>query len=81
MHKHIYIFIIIFHLEKILDELSIWSLSFVDDVFKIIDCQFRALSDQLYRTPEHHKVVRKQVVQQVGSSNFIFTSVCIELMS
>lgn len=27
--------------------------------------QFRALSDQFYRTPEHHKFVRQQVVRQV----------------
>ncbi|KAK4419217.1 OVARIAN TUMOR DOMAIN-containing deubiquitinating enzyme 10 [Sesamum alatum] len=29
------------------------------------NCQFRALSDQFYRTPEHHKFVRKQVVRQL----------------
>lgn len=29
------------------------------------NCQFRALSDQLYRTPEHHKFVRKVVVKQL----------------
>ena len=28
--------------------------------------QFRALSDQLYRSPEHHSAVREQVVNQVG---------------
>ncbi|RZR80893.1 hypothetical protein BHM03_00007001 [Ensete ventricosum] len=28
--------------------------------------QFRALSDQLYQTPEHHEFVRQQVVDQVG---------------
>lgn len=27
--------------------------------------QFRALSDQFYRSPEHHKFVRQQVVRQV----------------
>ncbi|RRT70692.1 hypothetical protein B296_00001754 [Ensete ventricosum] len=27
--------------------------------------QFRALSDQLYQTPEHHEFVRQQVVDQV----------------
>ncbi|WOG96497.1 hypothetical protein DCAR_0415833 [Daucus carota subsp. sativus] len=31
------------------------------------NCQFRALSDQLYRTPEHHKSVRRQVVNQLKS--------------
>ncbi|CAM6098513.1 unnamed protein product [Calypogeia fissa] len=29
------------------------------------NCQFRALSDQLYRTPEHHKFVRKSIVTQL----------------
>ncbi|XP_037482527.1 uncharacterized protein LOC119361415 [Triticum dicoccoides] len=28
------------------------------------NCQFRALSDQFYRTPEHHRFVRQQVVNQ-----------------
>ncbi|RRT70778.1 hypothetical protein B296_00035479, partial [Ensete ventricosum] len=32
----------------------------------LISFQFRALSDQLYRSPEHHKFVRQQVVDQVG---------------
>ncbi|XP_022730765.1 OTU domain-containing protein DDB_G0284757-like isoform X2 [Durio zibethinus] len=31
------------------------------------NCQFRALSDQLYLTPENHEVVRKQVVNQLKS--------------
>ncbi|GLT66812.1 hypothetical protein SLA2020_391590 [Shorea laevis] len=31
------------------------------------NCQFRALSDQLYRSPEHHKFVREQVVSQLKS--------------
>ncbi|CAA2969015.1 Hypothetical predicted protein [Olea europaea subsp. europaea] len=29
------------------------------------NCQFCALSDQFYRTPEHHKFVRQQVVHQL----------------
>ncbi|KAL8516641.1 hypothetical protein ACS0TY_015052 [Phlomoides rotata] len=29
------------------------------------NCQFRALSDQFYRSPEHHKFVRQQVVRQL----------------
>ena len=28
--------------------------------------QFRALSDQLYKSPEYHKHVRKDIVKQVG---------------
>lgn len=30
--------------------------------------QFRALSDQLYRTPEHHEFVRQQIIAQVNFS-------------
>ncbi|KAJ0243941.1 OVARIAN TUMOR DOMAIN-containing deubiquitinating enzyme 9 [Hirschfeldia incana] len=30
------------------------------------NCQFRALSDQLYRSPEHHSAVREQVVNQLA---------------
>uniref|UniRef100_A0A0D6QWB6 ubiquitinyl hydrolase 1 n=1 Tax=Araucaria cunninghamii TaxID=56994 RepID=A0A0D6QWB6_ARACU len=29
------------------------------------NCQFRALSDQLYNSPDHHKHVRKEVVKQL----------------
>lgn len=31
------------------------------------NCQFRSLSDQIYRTPEHHKFVREQVINQLNS--------------
>ncbi|XP_071934869.1 OVARIAN TUMOR DOMAIN-containing deubiquitinating enzyme 9 isoform X3 [Coffea arabica] len=31
------------------------------------NCQFRSLSDQIYRTPEHHKFVRQQIVTQLQS--------------
>ncbi|GAA0183683.1 cysteine protease [Lithospermum erythrorhizon] len=31
------------------------------------NCQFRALSDQFYRTPAHHKFVRQQVINQLRS--------------
>ncbi|KAJ4908839.1 Uncharacterized protein Rs2_12497 [Raphanus sativus] len=30
------------------------------------NCQFRSLSDQLYRSPEHHNFVREQVVNQLS---------------
>ncbi|XP_019090497.1 PREDICTED: OTU domain-containing protein 5-A-like isoform X2 [Camelina sativa] len=30
------------------------------------NCQFRSLSDQLYRSPEHHNFVREQVVNQLA---------------
>ncbi|KAL6570691.1 OVARIAN TUMOR DOMAIN-containing deubiquitinating enzyme 12 [Orobanche gracilis] len=29
------------------------------------NCQFRALSDQMYRSPEYHKHIRKEVVKQL----------------
>ncbi|XAR52347.1 Ubiquitinyl hydrolase 1 [Bertholletia excelsa] len=31
------------------------------------NCQFRALSDQIYRAPDHHKFVRERVVDQLKS--------------
>ncbi|XP_022888896.1 uncharacterized protein LOC111404299 [Olea europaea var. sylvestris] len=31
------------------------------------NCQFRSLSDQIYRTPKHHKLVREQVLYQLMS--------------
>lgn len=31
------------------------------------NCQFRSLSDQFYRTSEHHKFVREQIVDQLKS--------------
>lgn len=36
------------------------------------NCQFRALSDQVYRTPEHHEFVRQQVVDQLKSCPDIY---------
>ncbi|CAN6846650.1 unnamed protein product [Brassica oleracea] len=32
------------------------------------NCQFRALADQLYKTPDRHKHVRKQIVKQLKAS-------------
>ncbi|KAB2050543.1 hypothetical protein ES319_A13G253800v1 [Gossypium barbadense] len=31
------------------------------------NCQFRALSDQFYRSPEHHEFLRQQIVNQLKS--------------
>ncbi|XP_047316523.1 OVARIAN TUMOR DOMAIN-containing deubiquitinating enzyme 12-like [Impatiens glandulifera] len=36
------------------------------------NCQFRALSDQFYRSPEHHKFVRQQVVNQLKSDREVY---------
>ncbi|XP_039132885.1 OVARIAN TUMOR DOMAIN-containing deubiquitinating enzyme 12-like isoform X3 [Dioscorea cayenensis subsp. rotundata] len=38
------------------------------------NCQFRALSDQLYRSPEHHKHVRKDIVKQLKKNRSLYES-------
>ncbi|XP_041992210.1 OVARIAN TUMOR DOMAIN-containing deubiquitinating enzyme 12-like [Salvia splendens] len=52
--------------QRLLDRLQVYELV----EFKVQgdgNCQFRALSDQFYRTPEHHKFVREQIVNQLRS--------------
>ncbi|CAA0814446.1 Cysteine proteinases superfamily protein [Striga hermonthica] len=52
--------------QRLLDRLQLYELT----ELKILgdgNCQFRSLSDQIYRTPEHHKFVREQVVSQLKS--------------
>ncbi|GMN24932.1 hypothetical protein TIFTF001_000742 [Ficus carica] len=50
--------------QRLLDRLQFWK--WVErKVQGDGNCQFRALSDQFYRTPEHHKFVRQQVVNQL----------------
>ncbi|KAL2533915.1 Cysteine proteinases superfamily protein [Abeliophyllum distichum] len=36
------------------------------------NCQFRSLSDQIYRTPNHHESVREQVVNQLKSNRQLY---------
>ncbi|XP_038692849.1 OVARIAN TUMOR DOMAIN-containing deubiquitinating enzyme 9-like isoform X2 [Tripterygium wilfordii] len=52
--------------QRLLDRLQVYDL-----VERKVDgdgnCQFRALSDQFYRTAEHHEFVRQQVVNQLKS--------------
>ncbi|KAH7670082.1 Ubiquitinyl hydrolase 1 protein [Dioscorea alata] len=38
------------------------------------NCQFRALSDQLYRSPEYHKHVRKDIVKQLKKNRSLYES-------
>jgi hypothetical protein len=47
---------------------EVFSRSWPDGIdFSLLDLlQFRALSEQMYKSPEHHKHVRKDVVKQVG---------------
>ncbi|XP_038989402.1 OVARIAN TUMOR DOMAIN-containing deubiquitinating enzyme 12-like isoform X2 [Phoenix dactylifera] len=36
------------------------------------NCQFRALSDQMYRSPDHHKHVRKEIVKQLKECRSLY---------
>ncbi|XP_057870859.1 OVARIAN TUMOR DOMAIN-containing deubiquitinating enzyme 12 [Cryptomeria japonica] len=57
--------------QRLLGRLELYDLS----EFKIPgdgNCQFRALSDQFYRTPEHHKFIRQQVVNQLNSNREMY---------
>ncbi|KAL4191889.1 hypothetical protein AMTRI_Chr06g191280 [Amborella trichopoda] len=38
------------------------------------NCQFRALSDQMYRSPEYHKHVRKDIVKQLKEYRTLYES-------
>ena len=50
-------------------------------LYCVVSKQFRALSDQFYRTPEHHRFVREQVVKQVSiSEKTSFVSAIYELL-
>ncbi|KAH9619354.1 hypothetical protein KSS87_002877 [Heliosperma pusillum] len=50
--------------QRLLDRLQLYDLTELK-VQGDGNCQFRALSDQFYRTPEHHEFVRQQVVSQL----------------
>ncbi|CAH1442008.1 unnamed protein product [Lactuca virosa] len=52
--------------QRLLDRLQLYNLV-ESKVQGDGNCQFRALSDQFYRSPEHHKFVRRQVVNQLKS--------------
>ncbi|XP_043704074.1 OVARIAN TUMOR DOMAIN-containing deubiquitinating enzyme 12-like isoform X1 [Telopea speciosissima] len=36
------------------------------------NCQFRALSDQMYKSPDHHKYVRKEIVKQLKHNRSLY---------
>ncbi|PIA40665.1 hypothetical protein AQUCO_02400020v1 [Aquilegia coerulea] len=38
------------------------------------NCQFRALSDQMYKSPDHHKHVRKEIVKQLKDCRSLYES-------
>ncbi|PWA81722.1 cysteine proteinases superfamily protein [Artemisia annua] len=50
--------------QRLLDRLQVYNL-IESKVQGDGNCQFRALSDQFYRSPEHHKFVRRQVYNQI----------------
>ncbi|OMP01088.1 Ovarian tumor, otubain [Corchorus olitorius] len=52
--------------QRLLDRLQLYGLV-ENKVQGDGNCQFRSLSDQLYRSQEHHKVVRELVVSQLKS--------------
>ncbi|KAL5060024.1 hypothetical protein RYX36_031628, partial [Vicia faba] len=57
--------------QRLLDRLQLYD--FVENkVHGDGNCQFRALSDQLYHAPERHKFVRRQVVSQLKSNPEIY---------
>lgn len=57
--------------QRLLDRLQLYDLTELK-VQGDGNCQFRALSDQFYRTPEHHKFVRQQVINQLKSHPEIY---------
>ncbi|KAL3507036.1 hypothetical protein ACH5RR_032418 [Cinchona calisaya] len=50
--------------QRLLQRLNVYGL-FEVKVSGDGNCQFRALSDQIYRSPEYHRHVRKEVVKQL----------------
>ncbi|KAF7811835.1 OTU domain-containing protein [Senna tora] len=52
--------------QRLLDRLQLYDL-IENKVEGDGNCQFRALSDQLYRSSEHHKFVREQIIRQLKS--------------
>uniref|UniRef100_A0A0E0DDK2 OTU domain-containing protein n=1 Tax=Oryza meridionalis TaxID=40149 RepID=A0A0E0DDK2_9ORYZ len=56
---------------RLLDRLNVYGLYEVR-VSGDGNCQFRALSDQLYRSPDYHKHVRKEIVKQLKACNSLY---------
>uniref|UniRef100_A0A2P2M1S2 ubiquitinyl hydrolase 1 n=1 Tax=Rhizophora mucronata TaxID=61149 RepID=A0A2P2M1S2_RHIMU len=59
--------------QRLLDRLKVYDLV-ENKVQGDGNCQFRALSDQLYRSPDYHKHVREQVVDQLKSHPQMYES-------
>ncbi|KAL5700509.1 OVARIAN TUMOR DOMAIN-containing deubiquitinating enzyme 12 [Ranunculus cassubicifolius] len=59
--------------QRLLQRLSVYGLCEVK-VSGDGNCQFRALSDQMYKSPEHHKHVRKDIVKQLKDYRSFYES-------
>ncbi|XP_051120091.1 OVARIAN TUMOR DOMAIN-containing deubiquitinating enzyme 9-like isoform X2 [Andrographis paniculata] len=59
--------------ERLLNRLQLYDL-FELKILGDGNCQFRSLSDQIYRTSEHHKFVREQVVNQLKSQPELYNN-------
>uniref|UniRef100_A0A5B6YX48 ubiquitinyl hydrolase 1 n=1 Tax=Davidia involucrata TaxID=16924 RepID=A0A5B6YX48_DAVIN len=57
--------------QRLLERLNVYGLYEVK-VSGDGNCQFRALSDQMYKSPEYHKHVRKEVVKQLKDHNSLY---------
>ncbi|XP_039071950.1 OVARIAN TUMOR DOMAIN-containing deubiquitinating enzyme 9-like isoform X2 [Hibiscus syriacus] len=57
--------------QRLLDRLQLYGLV-ENKVQGDGNCQFRSLSDQLYRSQDHHKFVRRQVVYQLTSNSEMY---------
>nr|XP_043631814.1 OVARIAN TUMOR DOMAIN-containing deubiquitinating enzyme 12-like [Erigeron canadensis] len=57
--------------QRLLDRLQLYQLV-ESKVLGDGNCQFRALSDQVYRSAEHHEFVRQQIVDQLESHAEIY---------
>ncbi|KAB2031548.1 hypothetical protein E1A91_D05G319700v1 [Gossypium mustelinum] len=57
--------------QRLLDRLQLYGLV-ENKVQGDGNCQFRSLSDQLYRSQDHHKFVRQQVVYQLKSNSEMY---------
>ncbi|QCE07923.1 uncharacterized protein LOC114192270 [Vigna unguiculata] len=58
--------------QRLLDRLQLYDL-IENKVQGDGNCQFRSLSDQLYRSPDHHQFVREQIIQQLKSSPDLYS--------
>ncbi|KAK8653177.1 hypothetical protein V6N13_127187 [Hibiscus sabdariffa] len=57
--------------QRLLERLQVYGLCEVK-VTGDGNCQFRALSDQMYRTPEYHKHIRKDIVKQLKDNRNLY---------